>query len=336
MGIPFLVDVNLIAWLQGAAWLEAPMRFFTSLGSEMFFMFVLPLVYWCIDAGLGIRIGMILLFSDAVNGIAKLALHSPRPYWVSTHVQAFAAEPSFGAPSGHAQNATVIWGTAGAASRRRIGAVVAAIIIFLIGLSRLYLAVHFTLDVLLGWLIGGVILWGFLALWQHASDWVRQRTPVEQVLLSLAVPALLILCSGLLTSTLSGYVIPSDWVTNASRAGEPLPAPLSMEGALTDTGALFGLALGLVWTQQRGGFQPSGPLWKRVACFAVGLAGVAVLYFGLKLLLPGGESLVGAATRFVRYAVLGVWISGGAPLVFSRLHLIGITAKHLEPVKPVA
>ncbi len=335
MGIPFLMDVNWIVWLQRAASLDAPMRFFTSLGSETFFMFVLPIVYWCIDAGLGIRIGMILLFSDAVNGMAKLALHSPRPYWVSTQVKAFAAESSFGAPSGHAQNAAVIWGTTGAASRRWIGAVVAAMIIFLIGLSRLYLAVHFPLDVLLGWLIGAVILWGFLALWQRAAEWARQRTLVEQVLLSLAVPALLILCSGLLTSAFSAYVIPADWVANASRAGDPLPAPFSMEGALTDTGAIFGLALGLIWTQRRGGFQPSGPLWKRTACFVVGLVGVAVLYFGLKLLLPGGESLVGAATRFVRYAVLGAWISGGAPLVFARLGLLGPHLKPAGAAKPV-
>ncbi len=336
MDIPFLTDVHLIVWLQSNAWLDAPMRLFTFLGSEPFFMFVLPVIYWCIDAGLGIRIGLILLCSDAVNGVAKLALHSPRPYWVSMEVRALAAESSFGAPSGHAQNAAMIWGTVAASSRRRVVGVVAGALIFLIGISRLYLAVHFPLDVLLGWLLGSILLWGILALWLRLSTWVTQRSLIEQVLLGLVVPAVLILCSGLLASALSGFKIPLEWLSNASRAGEPLPAPLSIDGVLTDTGAMFGLALGLIWIAHRGGFQPSGPLIKRIACFAVGLSGVAVLYFGLKLLLPAEGALLGAGMRFLRYAVLGVWISGGAPRVFASLNLTERYKKPLEPLKQLA
>ncbi len=336
MGIPFLTDVQLIAWLQASAWLEAPMRFFTFLGSETFFMFVLPMVYWCIDAGLGMRIGVVLLCSDAVNGIVKLALHFPRPYWVSTQIRAFVPESSFGPPSGHAQNAVAIWGTAAAQSRRRVIAFLACALIFLIGLSRLYLAVHFPLDVLLGWLLGGVILWAFLQFWQRAAAWVKQRPLGEQILLALLIPALLVLCSGLLTYALGGYVLDPDWLTNASRAGDPLPAPLSMDGALMDTGAMFGLVLGLIWIQRGGGFQPSGPVWRRTSCFLVGLLGVTVLYFGLKILLPADDSLLGAATRFVRYAVLGVWVSGGAPIAFARLHLIAPALGPVTAAKPAA
>jgi hypothetical protein len=36
------------------AWLEAPMKFFSFLGSPNFFLIFLPLVYWCMDAALGI------------------------------------------------------------------------------------------------------------------------------------------------------------------------------------------------------------------------------------------------------------------------------------------
>ncbi len=336
MGIPFLTDIRLISWLQASAWLESPMRFFTFLGSEPFFMFILPMVYWCIDAGLGMRIGVILLCSDAINGIAKLALHLPRPYWVSAEIKALAAESSFGPPSGHAQNAVAIWGMAASQSRRRLAVFLAVALIFLIGLSRLYLAVHFPLDVLLGWLLGSIILWAFLRLWRRAAAWLKRRTVGEQILLGLAIPAFLVLCSGLLTSALRGYVLDPAWMINASRAGDPLPAPLSADGALTDTGTMFGLAIGLIWIQRRGGFQPSGPVWRRGLCFAVGLLGVAVLYFGLKAVLPGGESLLGAATRFVRYAVLGVWVSGGAPIAFTRLHLLIPAMKSEEAVKPAA
>src|SRR5512135_3616764 len=109
MDYPFAGGIDVIRVLQSAGWLEAPMRFFTFLGSEDFFLFVLPVVYWCLDAGLGMRIGFILLFSDALNGMLKLALQSPRPYWTDAQVRPLATESSFGAPSGHAQNATGIW-----------------------------------------------------------------------------------------------------------------------------------------------------------------------------------------------------------------------------------
>ncbi len=330
MGVPFLTDLNLIMLLQRTSWLEMPMRFFTFLGSENFFMFVLPVVYWCIDAGLGLRIGFVLLFSNVLNGMLKLALHGPRPYWVSAQVKALAAESSFGAPSGHAQNAMGIWGITASRFGRRVAWLLAGVLIFLIGLSRLFLGVHFLLDVLLGWLLGGLICWAFLALWIRAAAWVKQRTLVEQLVLGLAAPAFLLLCTAVLTQSLRGYVLPAHWLANASRAGDPLPAPLSLEGALTATGATCGLALGLIWTERRGGFQPSGPLWKRVACFLVGLWGVAILYFGLQTVLPAGETIAGAASRFLRYAVVGLWISGGAPFAFSRLSLL---EPHIRPVQ---
>ncbi len=323
MDLPLATGIDVIRLLQTAGWLEAPMRFFTFLGSENFFMFVLPVIYWCLDAGLGMRIGFILLFSDALNGILKLALQSPRPYWVDTKVRALASETSFGAPSGHAQNATGIWGTIGSRSRSNAVWWLSGALIFLVGMSRMYLAVHFPTDVILGWLVGALILSAFLALWEPVAAWLKARTLVQQVLISLAASAVLLLFTGALVDALRHYRLPAEWVVNAARAGEDLPAPISMEGALTDAGALFGLSLGLICVQRAGGFQPSGPVWKRLACLVVGVLGVGVLYFGLKLIFPADGSLVGGAFRFVRYALIGAWVSGGAPWAFGRLGLLG-------------
>ncbi len=328
MSFPLADQIPLIALLQSMGWLEVPMRFFTFLGSETFFLLVLPVVYWCIDAGLGMRIGFILLFSNIFNGIVKLALLAPRPYWIDAGIKALAAESTFGAPSGHAQMATGIWGMAAARFRRRSAWIIAVTLVFLIGLSRIYLAVHFPSDVLLGWLLGGLTLWAFLALWQPVAAWAKRRTVFQQVLLGLLAPALLLLCNALLVFTLRGYVLPAEWVTNAARAGEPLPAPLSMGGVLTASGTMLGLALGLIWIYHRGGFQPSGPVLKRAVCFLVGLMGVAALYFGLKVLAPSEASLLGLSWHFMRYALLGVWIAAGAPLAFIRL---GLTEGRLRP-----
>ena len=76
--------INWIVAIQSlGSWLDAPMVFFSFLGTENFFLLALPLIYWCIDASLGIRVGFILLTSVYLNGIFKLWFAGPRPYWVS-------------------------------------------------------------------------------------------------------------------------------------------------------------------------------------------------------------------------------------------------------------
>ncbi len=92
--------IPIIAWLQGLGeGLKAPMQLFTFLGTEEFFLVVMPAILWCLDAALGIRLGFILLASDGLNGTLKLAFGWPRPYWVSDQVRALASESSFGIPS---------------------------------------------------------------------------------------------------------------------------------------------------------------------------------------------------------------------------------------------
>ena len=97
-----------IAWIVAiqalGAWLEVPMRFFSFLGTEDFFLLVLPLVYWCVDARLGVRVGFILITGNCLNSVFKLMLAGPRPYWVSAQVAPLSAESTFGVPSGHSQH----------------------------------------------------------------------------------------------------------------------------------------------------------------------------------------------------------------------------------------
>lgn len=313
--------IRLVLLLQTLGWLEGPMRFFTFLGTADFFILVLPVVYWCIDSSLGVRIGFILLFSNSFNEVVKLALQGPRPYWISPQVQALSAESSFGVPSGHAQIAAGVWGTIAAHVHRHWAWIVAIAIIFLIGLSRIFLAVHFPHDVLVGWLLGGLTLWAFLAWWNPVAAWLKHRTFLQQVLLAAAASLVLVAIDGMLISALRGFVVPSSWISNAARAGEPYPDPLSMEGVLTSSGALLGLAVGLAWIEQRGGFRPSGSFWKRLLCFLIGLLGLLALYLGLSYIIPSDSSLIGSTFRFVRYAIVGAWISAGAPLVFFGLQL---------------
>jgi len=315
----FILDfgVRLIAALQGLGeWQILPMKFFSFLGTEEFYMLVLPVLFWCVDSQLGIRVAVILLFSGCVNDAFKLALHGPRPYWYSTQVQGFASETSFGVPSGHSQNAVAVWGIIAAYLKKK-GAWLAAILIMLmISVSRLSLGVHFPHDVLLGWLLGGLLLFLTVRFWQPVAAWAKKKSDGQQILIafltSLVMIAIVLLPFIWLKTT--GWQAPQSWASFAADA-------ISLDGILTNTGTFFGLIVGLIWLARRGGFMMAAPWWKLVLRYLLGLAGVLIIQYGLKIVFPEGETLLAYSLRYIRYALTGFWLTGGAPFFFVKLKL---------------
>ncbi len=317
-------NLQIVLLLQSlGTWLSTPMKFFTFLGQEEFFLLFMPALYWCIDATLGLRMGIILMLSNGMNAILKIAFHSPRPYWQSTQVRAMVAETSFGAPSGHAMNAASLWGVFAHHIRRAWVWMLILALILLIGISRIYLGVHFLEDVLLGWAFGILLLWAFLRLERTITTWLAKQTLMVQMLVSLLIAMLIIAVGAGVKATLIGWQIPSVWMENASIANpraEPID-PLSLSGLITSSGALFGLACGASWLASRRGFDVCGSWNKRLLRYPLGLIGVLILWFGLGAIFPRGEYTLAYILRFVRYSLVGFWITALAPLLFIRLGL---------------
>jgi membrane-associated phospholipid phosphatase len=313
--------INWIVAIQSlGSWLDAPMIFFSFLGTENFFLLVLPLIYWCIDAGLGIRVGFILLTSVYINGIFKLWFAGPRPYWVSDKVIPLSAESTFGVPSGHAQNAVAVWGVIASRSRKPWAWGLAIVLAFFIGFSRWYLGMHFPHDVFVGWLLGSILLWAFMKFWNPVEAWLRQKTLGNQMLIALLVSVIFIAVGAVSVGRLDGYTLPDVWKTNALRTGE-LPAPVSMENFITSAGTFFGLAAGVAWMASRGGYQADGRMGQRALRFVIGLIGILLLWRGLALFLPDNADLVSFIFRYIRYTLVGFWITAGAPWLFFRFKL---------------
>jgi membrane-associated phospholipid phosphatase len=315
------IGINWIIAIQSlGGWLEAPMRFFTFLGSENFFYLVLPLIYWSIDAALGLRVGFILITSASLNSMVKLWFAGPRPYWVSDKVIPFSSESSFGVPSGHAQNSVSVWGAIAARIRKPWVWITAVSIFLLVGFSRWYLGVHFVHDGILGWLIGSLILWLFIRFGDPVAVWFKARTFAQQIMIAILSSLIVIGLGWLSALPLSGYTFPAEWADNALRAG-PLPSPASIEGFFSSGGTLFGFITGVAWLATRGGYQTAGPVGKRAIRYVIGLIGVLIFWRGLDMVFPSGEDLIGFFFRYLRYSLVGLWISAGAPYLFFHFKL---------------
>ena len=315
-------SIALLVSIQNlGTWLEAPMRFFTFLGTENFYLLIMPILYWCVDASLGLRVGVILLLSGGINSVLKMVFHSPRPYWVSAQLKALSSETTFGVPSGHAQNAVGVWGIMASYIAKPWAWACAIALIFLIGFSRLFLGVHFVGDVVIGWLIGAALLFIVLKLWDKTGSWLLAKSLAQQIFFFFIFSMTILLAGAISFYGLRDFSIPDEWMTNAAHAGTDLPAPVSMNGIITSAATLFGLAAGAAWIRQMGGFQASGPFEKRVLRYIVGILGVAIFWFGLGAVFPHGEALLPYILRYVRYALTGAWLTGGAPWLFFRFNL---------------
>ena len=262
--------MNIINFLQSlqSDGLTSFFKFLTFFGDKEFYIMVLPLFFWLWDKDKAVKLLFILLPSLLLNFWLKEIFQTARPLGV-----ALIEQGGFAFPSGHAQGSTTLWLMLALLIRKKWINYLAVIMIVLVSLSRLYLGVHYPVDVLGGILIAlGLVLVYDKYLFDNFKGLLSAKTAMgKTVVLTIIILFFTIL-------------YPAD-------------------DAITILAVLWGFGVILIFTDVMKSKLPPGILWK-LLILIVGIVGVLLIWKGLKAILPPSE--IG---RFLRYALLGAWIA---------------------------
>lgn len=278
----YLSSPDIILFIQQIAgpaldWLFIAVTF---LGNEEFYLIAVPILYWSVDKKFAFKLGVLFLLSAYVNDFLKEIFQTTRPDPAVVRVIYPESGGGYAFPSGHSQGAAVFWGTIAWQLKRAWAWIAALIVIIAVGISRLYLGVHWPIDVVGGWAIGAVIL-GLYIIYDTTHP-VRGMSPK-----TIPLVVIVIALTAVLFSIHSG------------------------DTAVRVIGTLAGMSIGFILEEQYLLFDPKSVWWYQLLKVVVGVAVVFAIKIVVKMLLPDMP-----VSHLVRYFIIGLWITAGVPLFF--------------------
>jgi membrane-associated phospholipid phosphatase len=265
----------------------------TQLGGTLFYVVALLIAYWAYNKRGAIVLTYILIVSILSEYYLKVIIANDRPPASNWHPGV--DPPNYSTPSGHSQNSATLYGWLTVKIKTWWMAVIAVIMVGLIGISRIYLGVHYLGDVLFGWGLGIVIVLLFVNLEKPARNYLS-RYNTEHLLLVLLIVGFLL--------TLLAAVLP-----------QPPNDNLGAYGGLT-----MGLAIGLILEMRFVNFTTEpyeGQKWRLIPRVLIGLILVIGVMYGLAPILPSEEIWL-RALRYSLVAVTGIFVW---PAIFKRVNL---------------
>ena len=302
------LGLEIVLWFNGVPdYLRYALAPLAALGSELGIMITVAVVYWSIDMRAGRRLLLMVLGSQIVSMLGKVAFARPRPFQVAPdRIDPLGTPEGFGLPSGHTVFGTVSGLWLADRARRRWVTVVATLYIVLMGLSRMVHGVHYPQDVLLGWILGLLFFLIYRAVEKGAAR--RGIAPFWAITPSRSVP-LVLLFSGVL------FVV----VLLLDGTFE------ERKGVLSVVGGLSGALIGFTVDSRKLRFSSDGPIGQRVLRLLLGLPILGALHFGLAgayYEVIGEATGAGALLLYLfRYALLGSAAAVGVPWLLRLLAL---------------
>ncbi|MCF6335320.1 MAG: phosphatase PAP2 family protein [Spirochaetales bacterium] len=269
----------------------------TMLGEKNILIAVIAWMFWNVDKKKGFILSFTLLFSLVLNTGIKIAFHRQRPFELLSEIAGKRVQTATGYsfPSGHTQGASTFYLTLALLFKKWWIYAAALSVSLLVAVSRLYLGVHWPVDV-----IGGLIL-GYTAaivIYRILSA-LYDRTVSRDLFIVFSAIGILLFLSGFLIINriyFSGILVLTDLMKTA--------------------GIFTGVSVGFILEGKFVDFSVNSSFVRRALRFVVGITGTLSLVSGLKIIFPAVD-----AFHFFRYALIGLWITWLYPAAGKRIGL---------------
>lgn len=245
-------------------------QLFTIFGEELILISIITTIYWAYDKEFGEYVAYSaltsLLFNNAVKDIFKMK----RPIG-EEGIRTLRAQTATGYsfPSGHSQGAASFYGSIAIYFKKKFIYILSTIIIFLVGISRLYLGVHYPKDVVVGIVFGIAIA----LISYKLFNWVKNRNLLYILTFLCFIPALTFAKS-----------------------------PDFIKGL----GTYLGFVLGIIVEKRYIKFSVSGSMSNKILRVVIGIAILLIVKSGLKAIFP--NELIFHFIRYTAVTFIGIGV----------------------------
>ncbi len=255
----------------------------TYFGDELFFILIGLILFWCVNKKFAFKFITVYLSSAALNEGLKALFKVPRPYESRTgRVKSiFEKTGGYSFPSGHSQSISNISSQLimRYGKKQRWLLIAGPVITVLVMFSRMYLGQHYLTDVLAGCALGLITALGLSVLFDLLKD-------KEEYIAFVAAPLLIILCAFVQSKNI--HVV---------------------------GGTFTAVSIGYFIEKRFIKFDVQAKWQIQLVKVLFGLGIALGIKEGFKLFLP--EDIQYLYT-FLRYFLVGVWATVGAPLIFKH------------------
>lgn len=269
------------------------------------------LMYWCINKKYGQRLLFSLIGNFVVNTGIKEYVRAPRPIGTEgLESLRISTATGYSFPSGHTQTATSFWTSFMILAKNNWMYILGIIMILAVGTSRLYLGVHWPIDVVFGWILG--IL--FSVIFIKVFDYVDESKKYWILLLLLVMLSVVgyflnsesyIEYFGILTGFVLGYIVEDIFINFSTER--------KSKGYIN-------------FSKNR---KNESSLIRNIKRFLVGIISLGIVYIILKYIvciIPNYFDVLNIdsfdiITNYIRYSIVVFYAVAGVPALFKVLDL---------------
>lgn len=266
---------------------------FSFLGEQYILVAIIAFIYFVLDKEKGELIAAILFSTTLLNNALKGIFLAPRPFEVDTEIINKRPNSSTGSsfPSGHSQIGASFYSSIYLYFPKKVFLYVIIPIIFLIGLSRIYLGVHFITDVIAGISLGLIVA---IILSNLYKKYPNYKFQIHLLILFIFTPFLFFY------EDFNLFI----------KIGEDFYKGFSL---------LLGFILALYIEKRFVNFTCDINLKTKIFRFIGSLITALIIYVSLKFAFIGLDNII---TTFIRYFMLSFITLGIYPFLFLKLNFL--------------